>query len=336
MLSKTCRNLDDVEYLAYAIVKQSEKLNESRLQLEFNLANQLGRPWYSKKLDYIAHFIATLKYNGVSIYYLKNRSNFETFESEEHSELFQSLCKSIAGFNEIQIKALFIKEMLFYRLISTHDIFSLAKKLMQKACDQQTIKAGDAPKSQFTQCMEYLVTLLELTSDLDCLLDDSFYEKIKGPIDATLATLKTASQGKKLEHVQRALRQLEMLQQHLQQSEKEFSEKRKNVQAELEKKEKEEKHNRWMEMLRTKDPKKYKAELEKDRKRAEEREQKRKEEEERAQRKAREAKEREPKTLDPIRGLVQEAIENMDSEEKMRETVGQIATTIGNAAKYRS
>ena len=54
--------------------------------------------------------------------------------------------------------------------------------------------------------------------------------------------------------------------------EKEFSEKRKNIQAELEKKEKEEKHNRWMEMLRTKDPKKYKAELEKDRKRAEERE----------------------------------------------------------------
>ena len=78
----------------------------------------------------MAHFIATLKYNGVSIYYLKNRSTFETFETEEHSELFQSLCKSIAGLNEIQTKARFIKEMLFYRLISTHDVFSLGKRLI--------------------------------------------------------------------------------------------------------------------------------------------------------------------------------------------------------------
>ena len=32
--------------------------------------------------------------------------------------------------------------MLFYRLISTHDIFSLAKKLMAKIQDPQTIKTG--------------------------------------------------------------------------------------------------------------------------------------------------------------------------------------------------
>ena len=36
----------------------------------------------------MAHFIATLKYNGISIYYLKERCDFEKFESEEHSELF--------------------------------------------------------------------------------------------------------------------------------------------------------------------------------------------------------------------------------------------------------
>lgn len=78
-LLRTCKNLDDVEYLAYAIVKQSTDEGESREQLEFNLANQLGRPWYSSSLDNIAHFIATLKYNGISIYYLKDRSNFEKF-----------------------------------------------------------------------------------------------------------------------------------------------------------------------------------------------------------------------------------------------------------------
>lgn len=120
----------------------------------------------------------------------------------------------------------------------------------------------------------------------------------------------------------------------LQQSEETFSEKRKKIQAELEKKEKEEKHNRWMEMLRHKDPKRYKAELEKDRKREEEREAKRKEEEERIQKKLREAKEREPKTLDPIRDLVSQAIENVDSQEKMREIIGQINSTIGAAKEY--
>lgn len=94
------------------------------------------------------------------------------------------------------------------------------------------------------------------------------------------------------------------------------------MQAELERKEKEEKHRRWMETLRVKDPKRYKAELDKERKREEEREQRRKEEEEKAKKKLEEAKKREPKTLNPIRNLVATAIENADNIEKIRDIVG--------------
>lgn len=38
--------------------------------------------------------------------------------------------------------------------------------------------------------MQYLTTVLELTSDLDCLFDDSFFEKIHVVIEATIASLK--------------------------------------------------------------------------------------------------------------------------------------------------
>ena len=69
-------------------------------------------------------------------------------------------------------------------------------------------------------------------------------------------------------------------------------------------KEKKEKHQRWLEMLRVKDNKRYKKELELDRQREEKLEHQRAENAEKEQKKKLAAEARAPKTLDPIKGLI--------------------------------
>ena len=93
----------------------------------------------------MSHFIATMIYNNVSIYYIKDRENFETFLENEKTGLCSSLCKKGASYNEISLKARFIKEMLFYRLISTADILNLSKNLLKRIENQKCIEEGNEP-----------------------------------------------------------------------------------------------------------------------------------------------------------------------------------------------
>ena len=63
-------------------VKDPKEFKIKMLELQFGLSQRIGKPWIHYNTKYISHFIATLYYNGVSLYYIDAPTDFETFKEK--------------------------------------------------------------------------------------------------------------------------------------------------------------------------------------------------------------------------------------------------------------
>eukprot|EP00703_Trepomonas_sp_PC1_P003266 JAP93340.1 Hypothetical protein TPC1_14419 [Trepomonas sp. PC1] len=254
-----CESTDDVEYLASVLYNQTKDLED----LQQNLSTQIGKPWFANNLkptQLLTHFIACMYYNGV-----------ELQMKEKDEDEGDDICVACTMQKDISLKEItplcwMIRELLFYRLISTQHVMTLMLGLA-KAIQSQNIKDSSfEPNSRFYKYCTYFTTLCSCTNDYIVLFDEYFFDKVSAEFEKTISFLKNVhcKNDDQKQFILNIKNLTESVFQDLVGENKKICQQRIDHQKHIEKLEKERLRAEYLKRLKEKNPKLYRREIDKD------------------------------------------------------------------------
>ncbi|CAL6106117.1 Conserved_hypothetical protein [Hexamita inflata] len=267
-LFSKCQSYDDIEYLAYSLYNQANDTEE----MKYEISRCLGKPWiiYSN-MRFVAHFIATFYYNGIELYYLPKYVSFDDFQDMELNDFCLDMLKENIQQKEIIQMSILVRELLYYRLISTQHVFDLTSSLLKSIQNQKITEKTFQNDSSLHFKVQYFTSLIYSCYEYLCLFDEKYSELIQISYDRTFQVIKqwNPQADTQKEFLQSCKIQLDQVITVVQQENVKVMAKRAELQKLLEENEKKRKFEQYMMRLKENNPKLYRKEYEKVKRREE-------------------------------------------------------------------
>ncbi|CAL6096946.1 Conserved_hypothetical protein [Hexamita inflata] len=304
-LFSKCQSYDDIEYLAYSLYNQANDTEE----MKYEISRCLGKPWiiYSN-MRFVAHFIATFYYNGIELYYLPKYVSFDDFQDMELNDFCLDMLKENIQQKEIIQMSILVRELLYYRLISTQHVFDLTSSLLKSIQNQKITEKTFQNDSSLHFKVQYFTSLIYSCYEYLCLFDEKYSELIQISYDRTFQVIKQWNPlvDTQREFLQSCKIQLDQVITVVQQENVKVMAKRAELQKLLEENEKKRKFEQYMMRLKENNPKLYRKEYEKVKRREEKEAQELREQEQKEIERAAKNKKTELKQITEVTQMIEE------------------------------